>query len=49
MKIEEKWLFDPQNKDLMQELQKALEQKADISINLDDFEVKKEPNTPLFY
>jgi len=49
MKIEEKWLFDPQNKELVQELQKALKQKADININLDDFEVEKEPDIPLFY
>lgn len=35
---EEKWLFDPQNKELVQRLKKALEQKADISINLDDLE-----------
>jgi hypothetical protein len=35
---EEKWLFDPQNKELVQELKKALKQKAHVSINLDDLE-----------
>jgi hypothetical protein len=36
--IEERWLFDPQNKELVEELKKALKQKADVSINLDDLE-----------
>ena len=35
---EERWLFDPINKNLVQELKKALKQKADISIDLDDLE-----------
>lgn len=35
---EEKWLFDPQNKELVEGLKKALKQKADISIDLDDLE-----------
>lgn len=35
---EERWLLDPKNKALIQELKKALKQKADISINLDDLE-----------
>ncbi len=36
--IEERWLFDPQNKDLVQELKEALKQKANMSIDLDDLE-----------
>ena len=35
---EEKWLFDPQNKEIVQELKKALKQKANVNINLDDLE-----------
>lgn len=35
---EERWLFDPQNKEIVQELKRALKQKADITINLDDLE-----------
>ena len=36
--VEEKWLFDPQNKEIVQELKKALKQKANVDINLDDLE-----------
>jgi hypothetical protein len=35
---EEQWLFDPQNKELIQELKKALKQKVNLSINLEDLE-----------
>jgi bifunctional DNA-binding transcriptional regulator/antitoxin component of YhaV-PrlF toxin-antitoxin module len=35
---EEQWLLDPKNKAIVQELKKALKQKAHISINLDDLE-----------
>lgn len=33
---EELWLFDPKNKAIVDELKKALKQKADRKINLDD-------------
>jgi bifunctional DNA-binding transcriptional regulator/antitoxin component of YhaV-PrlF toxin-antitoxin module len=35
---EERWLLDPKNKEIVQALKKALKQKADININLDDLE-----------
>jgi hypothetical protein len=35
---EELWLLDPKNKAIVQELTKALKQKANITINLDDLE-----------
>jgi hypothetical protein len=34
----ERWLLDPKNKAIAQELKKALKQKANITINLDDLE-----------
>ncbi|MGB8468296.1 MAG: hypothetical protein WCE21_04785 [Candidatus Babeliales bacterium] len=35
---EEQWLFEPKNKHLLDELKKALKQKANLKINLDDLE-----------
>lgn len=35
---EERWLFDPKNKELVQELKNALKQKAHIRIDLDELE-----------
>ena len=35
---EERWLFDPKNKEVVQELKKALQQKAETTIDLDDLE-----------
>ena len=35
---EERWLFDPKNKEIVQELKRALKQKAGINIDLDDLE-----------
>jgi len=37
---EERWLFDPKNKDLVDELKQALKQKADKTIDLSAFEEK---------
>jgi hypothetical protein len=37
---EELWLFDPKNKELVQELKSALKQKAHIRIDLDELERK---------
>jgi SAM-dependent methyltransferase len=34
----EQWLFDPENKDILNRLQEALKQKADRSIDLSDLE-----------
>jgi bifunctional DNA-binding transcriptional regulator/antitoxin component of YhaV-PrlF toxin-antitoxin module len=35
----ERWLFEPKNKAILEELKKALKQKADRDINLDDFDL----------
>jgi hypothetical protein len=35
---EERWIFDPKNKEIVQKIKKALKQKADIHINLDDYD-----------
>lgn len=35
---EEQWLFDPKNKAIVDELKRALKQKADIDIDLDALE-----------
>lgn len=35
---EEQWLFDPKNKSILDELKKALKQKAHKEIDLDAFE-----------
>jgi hypothetical protein len=35
---EEKWLFDPKNKAIVDELKAALKEKAHIEINLSSFE-----------
>ncbi len=37
---EERWLFDPKNKAVVDELKEALKQKADRQINLSVFEEK---------
>jgi hypothetical protein len=34
---EERWIFDPKNKEIVYKIKRALKQKADISIDLDDF------------
>lgn len=34
---EERWLFDPKNKEIVDELKKALKQKADRSIDFTSF------------
>jgi hypothetical protein len=39
---EERWIFDPKNKEIVQKIKRALQQKADIRINLDDFD----PSSP---
>lgn len=44
---EERWLFDPKNKAIVDELKKALKQKADRSIDLASFE-KKQTNEIFF-
>lgn len=35
---EERWLFDPKNKAIIEELKRALKQKADRDIDLDSFD-----------
>lgn len=39
---EEDWIFDPKNKEIVEKIKRALQQKADIHINLDDYD----PSSP---
>ena len=35
---EERWIFDPKNKEIVEKIKRALKQKANIRVNLDDYE-----------
>jgi hypothetical protein len=34
----EDWIFDPKNKEIVEKIKRALNQKADISIDLDEYD-----------
>jgi hypothetical protein len=44
---EERWIFDPKNKEIVDKIKRALKQKANIRINLDDYDPSSSSADPL--